>query len=111
MDNTLNIVQGDQYAIPFPVYIGGQLATPDNVTGVRIKLDKTLKAWPDNGLTFDADRGVWLFPVTETLTRSWAAGARISAQVGVAVDGTDFHYAPGFFVEVNANIITEAWGT
>ena len=108
MDN-LNIVQGDQYAIPFPIFVGGVPATPDNVTGIRIQLGTALKAWPDEGLSYDADRGVWCYPITEAQTRAWAAGKRLNAQVGVAVDGTDFHYAPGFFVQVGANIITEAW--
>ena len=50
---TLTIIQGDQYAIPFPIKISGQLTTPDNVTGIRIKLDSTLKEYPGE-LSFDA---------------------------------------------------------
>lgn len=110
MANELNIVQGDQYAIPFPIFVGGVPATPDNVTGIRIKLDDTLKAWPDGGLSYDSARGVWCYPVTETQTRSWGADSRIDAQVGVAVGGNDFHYTHTFFVQVGKNIITEEWG-
>ena len=110
MANELNIVQGDQYAIPFPVFVGGTPATPDNVTGVRIQIGDELKAWPGGGLDYDPDRGVWCYPVTEAQTRAWGAGTRINAQAGVAVAGPDFHYAPGFFVQVVPNIITEAWG-
>ena len=109
--NILHIIQGDQYAIPFPVYLGQELVTPDNVEGVRIQLGDTLKEWPDdNGdLTYDGDRGVWCWPVTEEQTRAWTAGTRIPAQIGVNLGGGDFRYCPTFHLEIGPNIITEAW--
>lgn len=106
---TLTIIQGDQYAIPFPIKISGQLTTPDNVTGIRIKLDSTLKEYPGE-LSFDAQRVVWCYPVTETLTRSWNDGKMIPCQVGVKLGTDEFHYTQTFVVDVGKNIITEAWG-
>lgn len=109
MMKTLNIVQGEQYAIPFPLFVSGVRATPDNVTGVRIQLDDELKAWPDGGLSYDAQRGVWCYPITEALTRSWEQGKKLPVQVGLRVGGSDIHYTPTFSFEICGNIIKEAW--
>ncbi|MBQ3276266.1 MAG: hypothetical protein IJH47_04310 [Oscillospiraceae bacterium] len=106
--NILHLIQGDQYAIPFPVYIGSELATPDNVTGVRIKINDDLKEYPDGELLFDADRGVWCWPITEEQTRTWPM-RRLPAQVGVNLGGGDYRYCPTFYVELGPNIIGEAW--
>lgn len=108
MAKGLTVIQGDQYAIPFPVYLGGELITPDNCDGVRIKIGNTLHEHPGT-LDWDGDNQVWAFPLTEELSRSWG-GAQQKAQVGVKVDGSDFHYCPTFSIAIGGNIIEETWG-
>lgn len=107
MRSLMRIQQGDNYAIPFPVYIGGELATPDNVVGVRIQLHDALKEFPGD-LTYDQDRGVWQYPLTEEETRTWPV-AQLKAQVGVKRDGTDYRYCPTFYIDLEDNIITQVW--
>lgn len=110
-DQILRIVAGDQYAIPFPIYVSGARATPDNVMGVRIQLNDTLKEWPsedEGAITFDQDRQVWLWPLTEAMSREWPV-QRLSAQVGINFGGGDFRYTPNFQLEILPNIIKEAW--
>lgn len=104
----MRIQQGDQYAIPFPVYIGDELASPANVAGVRIKIHDTMSEYPDGDLTYDADRGVWQYPLTEENTRSWPV-SELKAQVGVKLDSTDFRYCPTFLINLEPNIITDTW--
>lgn len=103
----LIVQQGDQYAIPFPVSLGGETVTLDNADGVRIQIGTTLEIFPGGNLSFDSDRQAWLFPVTQELSRSWAV-AKQPCQVGVLRNG-EIHYSPTFWLEVGGNIITEVW--
>lgn len=110
-NNILHIVKGDQYAIPFPVYLGTEPVTPDNCEGVRIQIGTILKEWPseaEDPLTYDADRKVWCWPVTETMTRGWTLG-RLPAQAGVNLGGGEWRYCPTFYIETLPNIISEVW--
>lgn len=104
----LRLQQGDQYAIPFPIFIGDVPASPDNVIGVRIQINDTLCEYPGT-LTYDSESGVWQYPLTEEQTRSWAT-AKLPAQVGVKIDSGDFRYCPTFDIWLEPNIITEVWG-
>ena len=85
MTNVITIQQGDQYAVPFPIYLFGERITPDNCDGVRIKIGSVLCEYPGT-LEWDGDRQIWAFPLTEEMTRSWNM-QKIRAQVGVKVDG------------------------
>lgn len=105
----LRLQQGDQFAIPFPVFIGDTLATPDNVTGVRIQIEEDLCEYPGT-LTFDAEAGCWQYPLTESQTRTWALDKH-PAQVGVRIGDDDFRYCPTFYVWLEKNIITEEWSS
>lgn len=103
----LRLQQGDQFAIPFPIYIGDVLATPDIVSGVRIQIQDDLCEYPGT-LTFDSEMGAWQYPLTEAQTRTWAT-EKLPAQVGVKMGDDDFRYCPTFFVWLEKNIITEEW--
>lgn len=103
----LRLQQGDQFAIPFPIYIGDALATPDVVSGVRIQIEDDLCEYPGT-LTWDADMGAWQYPLTEAQTRSWEV-TKLPAQVGVKIGDDDFRYCPTFYVWLEKNIITEVW--
>ena len=63
----------------------------------------TLQEYPGS-LEWDGDRQIWAFPLTEEMTRSWNM-QKIRAQVGVKVDGDDFHYSPTFDIAVGSSII------
>lgn len=104
----LRLQQGDQFAIPFPIFLGDALTTPDNVVGVRIKINDTLCEYPGT-LTFDDDLKAWQFPLTEEQTRTWAT-EKLPAQVGVKIDSGDFRYCPTFDIWLEKNIIEEEWG-
>lgn len=107
MTNVITIQQGDQYAVPFPIYLAGERITPDNCDAVRIQIGGTLQEYPGS-LEWDGDRQIWAFPLTEEMTRSWNM-QKIRAQVGVKVDGDDFHYSPTFDIAVGSSIIRESW--
>ena len=100
----MRIQQGDQYAIPFPIYVGDALATPENVAGVRIKINDTMHDYPDGELSYDSDRNVWQYPLSEENTMSWPL-AELPAQVGVKLDNTDWRYCPTFWINLEHNII------
>lgn len=107
MKSIMRIQQGDNYAVPFPIYISGELATPDNVSGVRIQLNDTLATFPGE-LTFDEERKVWQYPLSEEKTRSWPL-SQLPAQVGVKLDDNDWRYCPTFYIDLEHNIITDTW--
>ena len=104
----MRLQQGDQFAIPLPIYIGDALATPDNVDGVRIQINTVLKEYPGD-ITYDSDLGAWQFPLTEAMTRAWSVGS-VPAQVGVKIGNDDYRYTPTFVVDLQKNIITQNWG-
>lgn len=105
----LRLQQGDQFAIPFPIFIGDVLATPDNVTGVRIQINNDLKEYPGE-ITYDSDLGAWQYPLTETQSRTWPV-QKLPGQVGVKIGDDDFRYSPTFDVWLENNIITDDWGS
>lgn len=105
----LRLQQGDQFAIPFSIFIGDQVATPDNVDGVRVQINTALCEYPGT-LTYNSVDMVWEYPLTETQTRSWAV-EELPCQVGVKIGASDFRYCPTFPVLLEKNIITQTWGT
>lgn len=107
-NGVLRLQQGDQFAIPFPIYIGDALATPDNVVGVRIQINDSLKEYPGD-LVYDSELMAWQYPLTEEQTRTWLT-KQLPAQVGVKLAADDFRYCPQFSVCLEPNIITEEWG-
>ena len=80
----VNIHKGEQFIIPFEVKIGEDLATPENIDGLRIKVVDKLCEWPDGELEFDAVNNVWQYPLTEAQSLLFMAGTR-KAQVSVMV--------------------------
>lgn len=106
MDNTFVIRQGDQYAIPFHVTVGGSAVTPDNCDDVRIQIGRQLKSYQANGLTYNAENQTWLFPVSESSTALMRTS--IEYQVGVKV-GSQIVYSAAGAIRIADNIIKEAW--
>lgn len=101
------IHKGEQFAIPFEVKIGDEIATPENINGLRIKVFGRLHEWPNGNLTFDSDDNVWLYPLGENQTRGMLESRR-SAQVAVKI-GENILKTDVFEIEVKNSIIMEPW--
>lgn len=101
------IHKGEQFAIPFEVKIGDEIATPADLDGLRIKVFGKLHEWPGGGLTFDSEENVWLYPLGEDQTRGILDGpkpAQVAVKLGENILKTDV-----FEIEVKNSIIMEPW--
>ncbi len=107
MQSAYIIHKGEQFAIPFEVKIGNEIATPDDLDGLRIKVFGKLQEWPGGGLTFDSEENAWLYPLGENQTRGMLEN-RTSAQVAVKL-GNDILKTDVFELEVKNSIIMEPW--
>lgn len=101
------IHKGEQFAIPFEVKIGEDIAMPEDIDGVRIKVFGKLRSWPDGELTYDAEENAWLYPLDQDQTRGKLPGAS-EAQVAVKI-GNDIIKTDVFGIEVKNSIIMEPW--
>lgn len=108
MSRAMEIVQGDQYALPFHISLGNEEVTPEIAAGIRIQVEDVLQEWPDGGITYDDQRHVWLFPVTEEQTRVWARPT-LSGQVGINLGDGDHRYTQTFQINLRKNIIERPW--
>lgn len=79
------IYQGDQYALPFKMTVGGQAITPQNCDGVRFAVGGIVQSYPDGGLTYDSESGQWLFQLTAEATANLQGD--VPCQVEVKTDG------------------------
>lgn len=103
----VNIHKGEQFIIPFEVKIGDDLATPDNIDGLRIKIVDTMHEWPDGELSFDDENDVWEYPLAEAQSAAFLAGTRkaqVAVRIGDVILKTDV-----FQLNVKDSIITERW--
>lgn len=101
------IHKGEQFAIPFEVKIGDDYATPENIDGLRIKVCDRLCFWPDGELTHDAEENVWLYPLSQSQTRTIIPGvnaAQVAVKIGNSILKTDV-----FGLEIKNSIIMEPW--
>lgn len=65
----LTIMQGDQYAIPFEILLNdGSPADGDSFDDVEVVLGGIRKTVSGGEITFDTEKGVFLFPVTQVET-------------------------------------------
>ena len=85
------ITQGDTYPIPVYVTVDGSIATPENISGLKLRIGKFTAWWPNGKL--ENENGVWLFPLTAEQSKRLDPGynevqARVSVgkyDVGTAV--------------------------
>lgn len=103
------IHKGEQYIIPFEVKIGEDLATPENIDGLRIKVVDKLCEWPDGELSFDDENEVWEYPLTEAQSLLFMSGPR-KAQIAVLKDGAILK-SDVFTINVKDSIIMERWNS
>lgn len=100
------IQQGDQYAIPIYVQQDELLITPDNCSDLRIQIGNVLRTYSKGELTYNSEEGVWEFPLTEEMSRSF--GPYSTAQVGIKI-GNDYVYSRPVTIEFGSSLITEGW--
>lgn len=103
----LVIHKGEQFYIPFEVLVGTEKATPENVDGMRMKVDDRLCQWPDGELEYDSEDGDWIYPLTEAQSLELQAGERrgqIAVKIGETILKTDV-----FSVTVKESTILERW--
>ena len=82
--NVYAIRKGEQFVIPFEVKLGEEIATPENIDGLRLKVVDRLCEWPDGELEYDDENNVWNYPLTQEQSLAFHAGPR-QAQVAVRV--------------------------
>lgn len=103
----LIIQQGDQYSIQFQIKQNDVVLTPSNVTDVRIQIDKTLKSYVNNQITFDTPSNKWIYPLTEKESVA-LDGATVPLQIGIKQSGS-IYYSPTMSVVVGKSIIKKEW--
>ena len=74
-----SIIQCEQYAVEIIISNGETTITPENCDDLKIKLANIEKTVGNGELTYDRDRGAWLFPLTQSQTLSFCDN-QISAQ-------------------------------
>lgn len=89
MNNTLSVMQGDQYGIPFEITDkDGNLLTDASVDDVEIVIGDMRKTLADGEITYSEADGAFLFPLTQK--ESFAMAERTQrVQVRVKIAGTD----------------------
>ena len=102
----MTIYQGDQYAVPFVVRLGGELVTPAMGCEVRIQLAGELHSSAED-LAYNAESQVWELPLTEAVSRALAGGTA-PYQVGVKI-GDVIRYSPVARLTVGQSIIKAVW--
>ena len=89
MNNTLSVMQGDQYGIPFEITDkDGNLLTDVSVDDVEIVIGDVRKTLADGEITYSEKEGAFLFPLTQA--ESFGMIERTQrVQVRVKLAGTD----------------------
>ena len=102
------IIQGAQYAIAFTIKTkNGQTITDENVDGVRIALGNQVATYPDGALTYSAEDGAWLFPMTQTNSRA-LKGQTTGYQCEIRINDEIFP-SPIQAVEIKDSMFRERW--
>ena len=78
------MMQGDSYGLPIEIKnSGGTAVTPEDVSDVEIVIGHLIKTYKKNEIGFNADSGVWIFPLTQEETFSFPA-MRVKGQARIA---------------------------
>lgn len=106
----LNIItKGDQYYIPVIITLNSAAVTPENASDVRVKIGNYLQSYSDESLSYDTENRVWLFEMSEDMSRSFSRSEKF--QVGVKFsNGSEFIYSRASEIPIGENIIGEMWG-
>ena len=78
----LSMMQGDAYDIHLTLIDEDNTPITDaDVSKVNITFGGTTKSYPDGAVTYDADEGEWLYPVTQAQTIGMPPIADLSVRV------------------------------
>lgn len=105
----MNIIQqGDQYYIPVTITQDGVAVTPSDISDVRIKIGHIMKTYEDGEVTYDDTRMVWLYPMTEAMSRELSGS--IPFQVAIkSPDRAEYIYSGVSMVLFANSIIRDVW--
>lgn len=99
------MVQGDQYYIPCAVKDrSGNAVTPSNCQGIKIKIGKNEKSYPDGQLIFQNNK--WLYPITQEESLSLT---NTVYQCQVKFSNTDIATSKQKTFTIHPSIIREVW--
>lgn len=77
------MMQGDSYGLPLELFKGdGSAVSADDVDELEISIGCVTKTYGAGEVLFDAERGRWIFPLTQLESFAFPA-ARVKAQVRV----------------------------
>ena len=100
------IYQGDQYLLPIKIKAGDIQITPDIIDGLRVKLGKFEKRYPDGGVTFED--GVWYYPLTQQESRKFCL-CTIPLQMELHFQSGDIVVTEQKKYKKGANILKGVW--
>lgn len=101
--------QGDQYSICVTIDKDGAALTPADVEGVRVRIGEIERRYPDGGLEYNAEAGVWLFPVTQADTLSMSGTPKAQVQVNFGGTPAQIVGSPVGHVAIDDSVIREVW--
>ena len=103
------MIQGDQYQMPLTIKMGETDITPDNCAGVKVSVGGTVKEYP-GAITYDAESGEWLYPLTQAQTLGMHGLAVVQIQVNMGGDFPEIITSEATCEPIGETIIQEAWG-
>lgn len=106
----ISIVQGDKYGLLVRIrdkkWDGTKdLITPEDVQGVKIKLDRYSRNYPGT-IVYSEDLHGWIFPLDEDMTHKLYGPRKM--QVGIKRNGV-VQYSKYKEIQIDTNIIKEDW--
>ena len=87
MTPSAHIQQGDQYTLPLVLLQGTTLIDSSDVVALRAIVGGYSAYYPNSTLTYDAQNGQWLFPLTQEMTYAMSGDVEVQAQA-TFTDGT-----------------------
>ena len=61
----IKMMQGDSWPLEFGLNFNGKALTPETVEKLEMTLDGLSKTWPEGGLGFNAEKGLFAFWLTQ----------------------------------------------
>lgn len=101
------MMQGDSYGLPIEIKkSNGTALTPEDVSDVEIVIGHLIKTHKRKEITFDADSGMWVFPLTQEETFSLPA-MRVKGQARIAWASGGVEGVPLGYVNVSESYSKE----
>lgn len=98
------IYQGDKYLIPITIKNQGANVTPSDIDGLKIKIGRNLKRYPDGELIYLNDK--WYFPLTQKESLEFNRSTQIQVQVMIGDEIVGSHVEN---IDIGSSIIKGEW--